>query len=178
MKSFASWTVRTLLVVGIASVAGTPEAGAVDSQVAHATFHDAAGKEVGVAGLEETPNGVLISLDLTSLPPGPHAFHIHAIGKCEPPFKTAGGHFNPMEKQHGLKNPNGMHAGDFPNIVVPAGGKLEVRVLASHVTLGEGANSLFDADGAALVIHAGPDDYTSDPAGNAGDRIACAVIGK
>ncbi len=82
-----------------------------------------------------------------------------------------------MKKQHGLKNPSGMHAGDFPNIVVPSGGKLEARVLAGQVTLGEGNNSLFDDDGSALVIHAGPDDYSTDPAGNAGARIACAVVG-
>lgn len=176
MKFLVPWTVGAWLV-GIAWIGASP-AGAADAQVAHATFRDAAGKEVGVAGLEETPNGVLISLDLTSLPPGTHAFHIHAVGQCEPPFASAGGHFNPMEKQHGIKNPSGMHAGDFPNIVVPPGGKLETRVLATQVTLGPGPTSLFDEDGSALVIHAGPDDYSTDPAGNAGARIACAVVGK
>jgi Cu-Zn family superoxide dismutase len=145
---------------------------------AHAEFHNEQGQKVGSATLEQAPHGVLITVDLEGLPPGPHAFHIHEVGKCEPPFKSAGGHFNPAHKQHGLKNLEGMHAGDLPNLDVPESGKLKVDVFATGVTLGKGANSLFDADGSSLVIHAGPDDYKTDPAGDAGARIACGVVTK
>jgi superoxide dismutase, Cu-Zn family len=161
-----------------ASVAGTlalaSPALAVDT--ASAVLKDASGKEVGKATLTVTPSGVLVSLDLTAVPPGNHAFHIHAVGKCEPPdFKSAGPHFNPDETKHGLMNPEGPHAGDMPNLHVPADGKLQVEILDPAVTLSAEA-ALLDADGAALVIHAAADDYKTDPAGNAGDRIACGVI--
>jgi Cu-Zn family superoxide dismutase len=118
----------------------------------------------------------LITLELTAAPPGAHGFHIHTTGKCEPPkFESAGGHFNPDESKHGFLNPEGPHAGDMPNIHVPESGKLTVEVLNTLVTVG-GENALLDEDGAALVLHADPDDYKSDPAGHAGGRIACGVI--
>jgi superoxide dismutase, Cu-Zn family len=99
------------------------------------------------------------------------------VGACDPPgFQSAGGHFNPLGWEHGFLNPRGPHAGDLPNIHVPAGGRLELEVLAPGLTLGPGPTTLFDADGSALVIHEGVDDYRTDPTGNAGDRIACAVI--
>jgi Cu-Zn family superoxide dismutase len=147
---------------------------AVDT--ASAVLKDATGKDVGKATLTLTPSGVLVRLDLTAVPPGDHAFHIHAVGKCEPPkFESAGPHFNPDETKHGLMNPEGPHAGDMPNLHVPAEGKLQVEILNAMVTLSAEA-ALLDADGAALVIHAAADDYKTDPAGNAGDRIACGVI--
>jgi Cu-Zn family superoxide dismutase len=121
---------------------------------------------------------VLIHVSLTNPPAGVHAFHIHETGKCEPPFTTAGGHFNPAKKQHGLENPMGMHAGDLPNVDVPSSGTLAFDAVAQNVTLKPGANSPLDADGAALVIHDKADDYKSDPAGNAGDRVICGVITK
>jgi len=118
----------------------------------------------------------LIRLDLTGISPGEHAFHVHAIGKCDPPdFKSAGAHFNPDETKHGLMNPEGPHAGDMPNLHVPESGKLSIEVLNPLVTLRQD-RALLDEDGSALVIHAGADDYTTDPAGNAGDRIACGVV--
>lgn len=143
---------------------------------ASAVLKDANGKEVGRATLTPTPSGVLVSLDLTAVPAGEHAFHIHAVGKCEPPdFKSAGPHFNPDNTKHGLMNQEGPHAGDMPNLHVPADGKLQVEVLNPTVSL-SGESALLDADGSALVIHAGADDYKTDPAGNAGGRIACGVI--
>jgi Cu-Zn family superoxide dismutase len=167
----ATWTAGALILsmflVGKASAA-----------TAHAELRNDQGKQVGTATLEETPHGVLMTVDLEGLPAGTHAFHIHEIGKCEPPFKSAGGHFNPTHKQHGIRNPAGMHAGDLPNIYVPESGKLKFDVFATAVTLGKGENSLLDADGSSLVIHAGPDDYKSDPAGDAGARLACGVIVK
>jgi Cu-Zn family superoxide dismutase len=103
---------------------------------------------------------------------------VHETGKCEPPFKTAGGHFNPSGKKHGMKNPAGMHGGDMPNINVGADGKAKFQVLNDQISLKAGEkNSVLDADGSALVVHATSDDYSTDPAGNAGDRIACGVIG-
>ena len=160
------------MLCGPLALAEAPKA-----QTATAELKDAAGKKVGEATLDETPNGVLITLALSGATPGTHAMHIHEVGKCEPPFKTAGGHFNPAHKKHGILAAEGMHAGDMPNIEVPADGKLTVHVLASGVTLKKGApNSLFDADGSALVLHAKADDNMGDPAGNAGDRMACGVI--
>ena len=145
---------------------------------ASAVLKNAQGATVGTATLRETPNGVLIHLNLTDVPAGPHAFHIHAIGMCEPPFTSAGGHFAPGGKHHGLLSAMGPHAGDLPNVFVSPDGKLDVDVLASGVTLAAGPTSLFDADGSALMLHATADDYMSDPAGNAGGRIACGVVTK
>ena len=146
------------------------------AQTAKAALKDQKGADVGTAELAQTPAGVLIRLSLKGLPAGERAFHIHGVGRCEPPFTTAGGHFNPGGHKHGLLVGQG-HAGDMPNLHVPAGGVLVIEVLNAAVTLDKGKpNSLFHAGGTSLVIHAGKDDYKSDPAGNAGDRIACGVI--
>jgi Cu-Zn family superoxide dismutase len=153
--------------------------GQASSQTAKAELYNIEREKVGTATLTETPQGVLIKAELWKLPPGTHAFHIHAVGKCEPPsFTAAGGHFNPFGKGHGIMNSKGLHAGDLPNIHVGTDGKLTFEVLASQVTLGKGQNSIFDDDGSSLVIHEKPDDYKSDPAGEAGPRIACGVIVK
>jgi len=155
-----------------AALALSTPAFAVDR--ATAVLKDANGKEVGKVTIIAVPTGVLLDADLTAVPPGDHAFHIHAIGKCEPPdFKSAGGHFNPEEDKHGLMNEAGPHAGDLPNIHVPENGKLHIEVLNQRVSLSDG---LLDDDGSAIVIHQRPDDYKTDPAGNAGPRIACGVI--
>jgi len=143
---------------------------------ANADLKDAQGQAVGHVTLTETPHGVLMHASLTGLPEGTHAFHIHQTGACVPPFASAGGHFNPAAKQHGINNAMGMHAGDLPNVQVPADGKLTFDVLATGVTLGAGPNSLFKEGGTAIVMHASADDYTTDPAGNAGARIACGVV--
>jgi Cu-Zn family superoxide dismutase len=149
----------------------------VAAQDAKATLKNVEGKEVGSAVLIQTPAGVLIRLSVKGLPAGERAFHVHAVGKCEPPFTTAGGHFNPGGKKHGMMATEGHHAGDLPNLHVPASGELVVEVLNPAVTLEKGkANSLFGPEGTALVIHAGKDDYKSDPAGDAGGRIACGRI--
>jgi len=147
------------------------------AQSAKATLKNAEGKDVGSAALTETPAGVLIKLTVKGLPSGERAFHIHGVGKCEPPFTSAGPHFNPGTKKHGLMAAEGHHAGDMPNLHVPASGELAVEVLNAEVTLEKGkANSLFGPQGSALVIHAGKDDYKTDPTGDAGGRIACGVV--
>lgn len=159
--------------------APAPAPAASAAETAKAEMKDAKGAKVGEATLVETPHGVLVTLELSGAPAGAHAFHIHETGKCEPPFKTAGGHFNPEGHKHGVMNPEGKHAGDMPNVYVSEGGKGRYEVFVPGVTLKPGPkNSLFDADGAALVIHDKADDNKSDPAGAAGDRIACGVVTK
>lgn len=137
-------------------------------------------QEVGEATLTQTPNGVLIRVNLKpnadGIAPGAHAIHIHEVAKCEPPFKSAGGHFNPAKKQHGFLDEKGQHAGDLPNIYVQENTPLTVEFLVAELSLGEGKANLLDRDGSALVIHQDADDYHTDPAGDAGDRIACGVI--
>ncbi len=140
---------------------------------------DAQGKGVGTAVLTPAPKGVKIQLNLMNLPAGEHAIHVHAVAKCEGPgFTTAGGHFNPDNKHHGLQNPEGPHAGDMPNFTVAANGTAKATVIAPGVTMGDDPHSIFTNGGTALVIHEKADDMKSDPAGNAGARIACGVISK
>jgi Cu-Zn family superoxide dismutase len=126
----------------------------------------------------QTPHGVLIDADLSSLPPGEHAFHIHQTGRCDAAdgFKSAGSHYSPSKREHGFKVEGGPHAGDMPNQFVGADGNLRIHVFNSAVSLTQGEGSLVDGGGTALVVHAKADDYRSQPAGDAGDRIACAVI--
>jgi superoxide dismutase, Cu-Zn family len=142
---------------------------------------DAQGKNVGTAVLwsKGASSGVSMELKLHDLPPGVHALHFHQKAQCDAPdFKSAGPHFNPEGKKHGLENPEGHHAGDMNNFTVNAKGKAKFKVVNKDVTLGDDSHSLFSNGGTALVIHAKADDMKSDPAGNAGDRIACGVITK
>lgn len=136
------------------------------------------GKKVGQAQFLQTARGVRIIVEATGLKPGEHGMHIHETGKCTPPdFKSAGKHFNPFGKEHGFDNPKGPHAGDLPNVIAEENGTVQTEVVAKYVTLKKGNKaSLFDANGSALVIHAKPDDYKSQPAGNAGARIICGEI--
>jgi Cu-Zn family superoxide dismutase len=168
---------KTLLAAPVLLAMTTVGAHQAAAQSAKAPLKSADGKDAGTVTLTQTPSGVLIAFALKGIAPGEHAFHVHAVGKCEPPFTSAGGHFNPGNKKHGMMAADGQHAGDMPNLHVPANGELMAEVLNAAITLEKGKpNSVFDNDGSALVIHAKADDYKSDPAGDAGDRIACGVI--
>lgn len=168
---------------GVAMAHQAPKAGAtmapqeVSGLAATADMVDGKGDHVGTARFTEVPEGVRIVLEVSNLPPGVHGFHIHDKGACEgPEFKSAGGHFNPDGKQHGFHNPQGPHAGDLPNLVVDEKGMAKADFVAPGLTLRPGRYSLLDADGTSLMIHANPDDYVTDPAGNAGPRLACGTI--
>jgi Cu-Zn family superoxide dismutase len=144
---------------------------------ARADLKDKDGRSVGMASFHDTGNGVRVRLEVKGLSAGLHAVHIHAVGKCEAPaFTSAGGHFNPGQRKHGYKSQDGTHAGDLPNMLVAKDGSGRFEALTDAITLRSGANSVFDADGSALVVHAGIDDHVTDPTGNAGDRAACGVI--
>jgi Cu-Zn family superoxide dismutase len=143
---------------------------------ATAVLHDAAGKQVGTVNLRDSYAGLLLDGTVTDLGLGAHGIHVHTIGKCEGPgFASAGGHFNPTARQHGYLNQHGPHLGDLPNLVTPGAGAHHFEFLLPGVSL-KGPNALLDADGAAIVVHAGRDDYATDPAGNSGGRVACGVI--
>jgi superoxide dismutase, Cu-Zn family len=151
--------------------------GALAAGGARATLQDAQGKEVGTATFTEADGGVKLAVEVQGLPPGQHGIHVHGVGKCEAPeFKSAGPHFNPSHKQHGLENPAGHHAGDMANLTVGPDGTGKLTATLSGATLGAGPGSLLGAEGTALVVHAGPDDEKTDPAGNSGARIACGVV--
>lgn len=140
---------------------------------ATAALRSADGTDMGTATATEVDGAVQVIVNARGLTPGPHGLHVHMVGACDAPtFETAGGHWNPTGRQHGSENPQGQHAGDMPNIDAAADGTGSTTfTLASGNFAG-----LLDADGSSLVIHEGPDDYVTDPAGNSGGRIACGIF--
>lgn len=148
---------------------------------ATATLQDPAGDNVGTVTLTQAGEGpVSVAVRLTGVPAGAHGIHFHAVGSCDAtgatPFGSAGSHFNPAGKQHGLDNPAGPHAGDLPNVQVAADGTGSASFTTDRISLGAGTTSVFDADGTAVILHAGSDDQRTDPAGNSGARMACGVV--
>lgn len=149
----------------------------VAAHAASAQLKSPDGADMGTLSLVQTADGVRIEGIVKGLAPGEHAFHIHETGNCEPPFKSAGGHYNPGNKAHGKQGLGGPHAGDMDNITAGEDGTVKISVVNDLVTLNAPANgTLFDADGSAIVIHEGPDDYVSQPSGDAGGRVACGII--
>ncbi|MDQ6871103.1 MAG: superoxide dismutase family protein [Gemmatimonadota bacterium] len=171
-----------IFLVTIAFGAACASASRMGNAVSRATaiMYDVSGSPIGTAELWQDPSG-LVNVEVASLalPAGTHGIHFHEVAKCEggaTAFSTAGGHYNPLGKQHGLSNPLGAHAGDAPNIVIPASGVGRVAFTSNRVTLTPGTISLFDADGSSIVVHANADDQVSQPSGNSGARIACGVV--
>ena len=172
-----------ILATGVLSYSASAKDANTQTPVKKTTvaLKDAKGNSVGSATIKNAGKGVEVKLDVKDLPPGKHALHFHQIAKCDPPdFKSAGPHFNPDNKQHGFLNPAGHHNGDMANFTVKANGTAQAKIRNADVVLGTGteSNSLFANGGTSLMIHAKEDDMKSDPAGNAGDRIACGVITK
>jgi len=169
---------RPMLFVtaAFAAAALSPLTGCVTAEPAGGapmTLVNASGQSIGTVRAWQTAGGVSFRVNASGLPHGIHGIHVHAVGRCDgPDFTSAGPHWNPAGKHHGLNNPAGPHAGDLPNVEVAANGVLQATVVLSGASMA----SLLDSDGAALVLHAAPDDNMTDPSGNSGARIACAVI--
>jgi Cu-Zn family superoxide dismutase len=162
----------------LSGCAGMMQSSTTDNTAA-AEVKDAGGRTVATANLTQLGSAVRIVMEARGLPAGVKAVHIHEVGKCEAPsFNSAGGHFNPGGRQHGALNPQGSHAGDLPNLMVSADGTGRLETTTEQISLVTGPTALSDADGSALVIHAVPDDFRTDPTGNSGARIACGVITK
>ena len=181
--SAARWPIRLALAVPLSACIMAAATGCQSvprgERHASATLQDASGKEVGTIRLTDAGTaGVVMDASVFGLTPGQHGIHFHAVGQCDAPgaFASAGGHANPTDRKHGLENPDGPHAGDLPNLVVGADGRGALRLTTPRVTLGDEAGSLLDVDGSAVVVHAGPDDQRTDPAGNSGARVACGVV--
>lgn len=148
-------------------------------KTAEAEIKSGGGEKVGKATFKQEQSGVRVMVEVKNLPPGAHGIHIHEKGKCEPPkFESAGEHFNPTGKKHGAKHPEGMHAGDLPNLIVNKDGTGKLEAMLPQVTLESGPNSLLKDGGTAIVIHTDPDDEKTQPTGNSGSRIACGEIKK
>lgn len=138
-------------------------------------MRDVMGRDLGTLTLSNTTGGLMLTGVVRGLPPGTHGIHVHATGRCEAPFASAGAHWNPTGRMHGTQNAQGPHLGDMPNVVVGPDSSATVNVMTSGGTL-RGTDRLLDADGAAVVIHAVADDYRTDPSGNSGSRVACGVV--
>ena len=174
------FTLSGLVLLSLAAAGCSQQAespGEVSGNVARAELVGADQTQYGEVIAAQGDNGLLVNIRAQGMSPGPHGVHIHQTGKCEgPDFKSAGGHWNPAAKEHGFDNPKGAHAGDFFNLDIGADGTGSLEALIAGATLSDGDNALLDADGAAFVVHEGPDDLKTDPSGDSGGRLACGVF--
>jgi superoxide dismutase, Cu-Zn family len=177
--------IQLIIAVGVLLIGGTLFAqdkaqnasGITGVLTATANLIDSEGADAGHAQIRQATKGIMLKLDLKNAMPGIHALHVHEVGRCDrPSFESAGSHFNPSSRQHGLLNDRGPHAGDLPNLNVPATRQLSVELFLADVSLEPGPQSLLDENGSALVIHSGADDHRSDPAGGSGDRLVCGQM--
>ncbi len=175
LKSSAFYTLAPVLAA-MASTTACMHSAADSPVIASAKLSSAQSQPIGTVSIRNDAEGPMMSVDVTGLAPGIYGMHFHQTGKCDAPgFTTAGSHWNPAGRKHGLSNVNGPHAGDLPNIEVKSGGNA-ISMVPLSLSLIDGPQSLFDADGAAIVIHARADDNITDPSGNSGDRILCGVL--
>ncbi len=167
---------RMVATIALSFLVGTVS---LPAQMKHVDVKDAKGNIIGMAMISPARGGgVSVDLTLKGLPPGEHAVHLHSVARCEPPFTSAGEHFNPTKKKHGVLNPDGPHAGDMANFKAAANGTVQILLTNKNVTMGAEPNSIFAGGGTALVIHERADDMKTDPSGNAGTAIACGAITK
>lgn len=173
-------TLVTLTALALAGCAMAPGGGGPGTgPTATADLKNAQGQSVGTATFTGQDGKVRLVVQAKGLTPGKHGIHIHAVGRCEPPaFTSAGGHYNPLSRKHGLESADGAHAGDLPNLEADGSGNARYEATTDRITLSDGPVSVFDGDGSALVIHEKDDDQKTDPTGNSGGRVACGVIEK
>lgn len=165
----------TLVALSACMTDGGPESGATQSVLGSGILSDTSQATIGTVSITRGASGNEVAVSVSSMTPGTYGIHLHTTGRCDlPAFASAGAHWNPTIRQHGRLNPQGTHHGDLPNLVVASNGSGQLKAPFVGALTGEGG--LFDADGAAVVLHARPDDERTDPSGNSGDRIACAVL--
>ncbi len=171
-------TVRTFIAISFAmAVAACAHQPVMDSAVARASLINTQGQDSGTISIVGTPGKLAMRIDAKGVPAGAHGIHLHQIGRCDAPaFDSAGPHWNPAGRKHGLENNNGPHAGDFPNIEADSAGNIMTSIPLEMLELTGGSQPLLDADGASVVIHAKADDNMSDPSGNSGARILCGIV--
>jgi len=173
----AGWLLAAVAIAGACAESRGFARAAEQPREAWAELKNAAGQSVGSAVFREKGGRVHIVVQAQGLAPGRHGIHVHAVGRCEPPaFQSAGDHFNPLGREHGLENPEGAHAGDLPVLEADASGRAQYVADTDRLTLAPGATSVFDSDGSALAIHAQADDQRSEPSGNSGDRLVCGQL--
>ncbi|QJB70477.1 superoxide dismutase family protein [Parasphingorhabdus halotolerans] len=167
----------TLLVTTACSARDPAETPPDGENISRASLVGVDNAQYGEVIVAEGDKGLLVKITAQGMKPGPHGVHIHETGKCEgPDFKSAGGHWNPGKKAHGFDNPDGAHMGDFFNLDIGKDGTGSMEAMVAGASLKDGENALLDGDGAAFVIHEGPDDLKTDPSGESGGRIACGVF--